>query len=183
MFYLKLRFYISRIFQLLTLNRFFHKRIAKYYAELSLAKYRLQGAEIGDGTTLIECKLSGSSKGDRFYIGKNCTLTGVTLLAHDASPTIFLPELVNFEPAYLPGARRSYRDPIHIGDNVFIGWGSIVLPGVNIGSNVVVGAGSIVSKDIPDNSVAAGNPAKVLKGIDSYKQAYYKKLQDFPERF
>ncbi|MBU2891918.1 acyltransferase [Colwellia sp. D2M02] len=183
MLYLKLRFYLWRILQLITLNRFFHKRIARYYAEFSLAKYRMQGAEIGEGTTLIECKLSGSSKGDRFYIGNNCTLTGVTLLAHDASPTIFLPELVNFEPAYLPGARRSYRDPIHIGDNVFIGWGSIILPGVTIGDNVVIGAGSVVSKNIPENSVAAGNPAKVLKDIESYKLSYYERLSDFPERF
>lgn len=183
MIWLKLRFYGTRVLQLLLLNRFFKNAVATYYAELSIAKYRAQGAEIGEGSTLIECKLSGSSKGDRFYIGKNCTLTGVTLLAHDASPTIFLPELVNFEPSYLPGARRSYRDPIYIGDNVFIGWGSIVLPGVVIGSNVVIGAGSVVSKSIPDNCVAAGNPAKVIKDISSYKEAYYKCLEDFPERF
>lgn len=183
MLWLKLRFYSARILQLLTLNRFLKNTVATYYAELSIAKYRAQGAEIGDGSVLIECKLSGSSKGDRFYIGSNCTLTGVTLLAHDASPTIFLPELVNFEPSYLPGARCSYRDPIHIGDNVFIGWGSIVLPGITIGSNVVIGAGSVVSKNIPDNSVAVGNPARVIKDITSYKEAYYKCLNDFPERF
>ncbi len=183
MLFFKVRFYLCRIFQILTLNRFLKATAAKYYSELSLARYRAQGAEIGENTTLIECKLSGSSKGDRFFIGKNCTLTGVTLLAHDASPTIFLPELVNFEPAYLPGSRRSYRDPIYIGDNVFIGWGSIVLPGVKVGSNVVIGAGSVVSKDIPDNSVAAGNPAKALKDIDSYKDVYYQRLKDFPERF
>jgi acetyltransferase-like isoleucine patch superfamily enzyme len=54
---------------------------------------------------------------------------------------------------------------------------------VTIGSNVVIGAGSVVSKNIPDNSVAVGNPVRVIKNIDSYKEAYYKCLHDFPERF
>lgn len=59
--------------------------------------------------------------------------------------------------------------PINIGDNVFIGFGSIILPGVNIGDNVIIGAGSVVNKDIPANSVAAGVPCKVIKPIDEYE--------------
>lgn len=55
---------------------------------------------------------------------------------------------------------------IDIGDNVFIGNGAIVLPGVSIGDNCVIGAGSVVTKNIPENSVAAGNPAKVLCSTD-----------------
>ncbi|KAF0250731.1 acyltransferase [Pseudomonas putida] len=51
---------------------------------------------------------------------------------------------------------------IKIGDNVFIGNGAIVLPGVTIGDNTVIGAGSVVTKDIPPNSVACGNPARVI---------------------
>jgi acetyltransferase-like isoleucine patch superfamily enzyme len=165
------------------MNRYFKNTVAKYHSDLNLAKYRAQGAEIGENTLLIECKLSSSSRGDKFYIGSNCTITGVTFLAHDASPTLFLPELVNYKSSYLPGSRSSYRNPITIGNNVFIGWGSIILPGVNVGSNVVIGAGSIVTKDIPDNSVAAGNPAKVLKDIESYKANYYKIYKKYPERF
>lgn len=55
-----------------------------------------------------------------------------------------------------------------IGNEVFVGAGSIILPGVHIGNRVIIGAGSVVTKDIPDNSVAAGNPAKVICPIDEY---------------
>ncbi|PKP01644.1 MAG: capsule biosynthesis protein CapJ [Bacteroidetes bacterium HGW-Bacteroidetes-6] len=54
-------------------------------------------------------------------------------------------------------------DPIRIGDNVWLGAGAIVLPGVSIGSNVVVGAGSVVTKSFPDNVVIAGNPARIIR--------------------
>ncbi len=55
--------------------------------------------------------------------------------------------------------------PIEIGDNVWLGGGVIVCPGVKIGKNTTIGAGSVVTKDIPDNVFAAGNPCKVLKKI------------------
>lgn len=58
-----------------------------------------------------------------------------------------------------------YARPISVGDNVWIGGGVCVLPGVTIGDNCVIGAGSVVVKDIPANSVAAGNPCKVIKSI------------------
>ena len=52
-----------------------------------------------------------------------------------------------------------------IGNGVWIGSGSIILPGVTIGDNAVIGAGSVVTKDIPENSIAVGNPARVIKSI------------------
>ena len=54
-------------------------------------------------------------------------------------------------------------EPITIGDNVWIGANAIILPGVKIGSNTVIGAGSVVTKDIPNNSIAAGVPCKVIR--------------------
>lgn len=57
--------------------------------------------------------------------------------------------------------------PISIGSNVWIGTGAIILPGVTIGDNVVIGAGSLVNRDIPENSIAYGVPAKVQKKIPS----------------
>lgn len=60
--------------------------------------------------------------------------------------------------------------PIEIKDNVYIGMNSIIMPGVTIGSNVVIGAGSVVNKNIPDNSVYAGVPAKFIKSLDDYIQ-------------
>lgn len=65
--------------------------------------------------------------------------------------------------------------PIRIGNNVWIGANSVILPGITIGNNSVIGAGSIVTKDIPPNVVAVGNPCKVLRPIDENdKQFYYK---------
>lgn len=57
------------------------------------------------------------------------------------------------------------RAPVSIGNNVQIGANSVILPGVTIGDNVVIGACSLVNKDIPSNSVAVGNPCKVIKKI------------------
>lgn len=58
-----------------------------------------------------------------------------------------------------------YAKPIKVGNNVWIGGNVVVLPGVNIGDNVVIGAGSLVNKNIPSNSLAVGNPCKVIKNI------------------
>ena len=57
---------------------------------------------------------------------------------------------------------------VKIGNNVFIGVHSTILKGVTIGNNVIIGAGSLVNKDIPDNCVAAGVPAKVIMSLDDY---------------
>ncbi len=88
-------------------------------------------------------------------IGDNVTLAPrVHILAHDASFGVFT------------GKTRAAN--VSIGNDVFIGASAIVLPGVHIGSRVIIGAGSIVTKDIPDNSVAVGNPAHVICTLDAY---------------
>ena len=62
---------------------------------------------------------------------------------------------------------------MHIGNNVWIGAGAIILPGVTIGDNTVIGAGSVVTKDIPANSVAFGVPCKVQREIGEKDYQYY----------
>ena len=61
--------------------------------------------------------------------------------------------------------RREWAEPVRIGDNVWIGGSVTILPGVTIGNNVTVGAGSVVTRDIPDNTVAAGNPCRAIRKI------------------
>lgn len=69
-----------------------------------------------------------------------------------------------------PGPRRDKLEaarPISIGNNVWLGGGVIVLPGVSIGENTVVGAGAVVTKDLPPNVVAVGNPARIVRELDA----------------
>lgn len=58
---------------------------------------------------------------------------------------------------------KTQTAPVTIGDNVWIGGGAIILPGVTIGNNVVIGAGSVVTRDIPDNTIAYGNPCRAAR--------------------
>lgn len=92
-------------------------------------------------------------------IGNNVYITdGVKFLTHDGGTLLYRTQISDLE----------ITKPIVVGDNVYLGNNVIILPGVTIGSNVVVGAGAVVTKDIPDNSVAVGVPAKVIKTADEY---------------
>lgn len=68
-----------------------------------------------------------------------------------------------------------FNIPVRIGNNVWIGANSVILPGITIGDNSVIGAGSIVTKDIPENAVAVGNPCRVLRPISERDKEYYYK--------
>ena len=78
--------------------------------------------------------------------------------------------------------RSHYSLPIHIGNNVWIGANSVILPGVTIGDNTVIGAGSIVTRDVPANVVAVGNPCRVMREIsDRDREYYFRDMKvDFP---
>ena len=89
--------------------------------------------------------------GDNVMIGPN---TLITTVSHPISPK----------------GRRAHlaiAEPIEIGDDVWLGGNVTILPGVKIGNNVVIGAGAVVTKDIPDNSLAIGVPAKVIREIEN----------------
>ncbi len=66
-----------------------------------------------------------------------------------------------------------YNFPIRIEDNVWVGAGAVILPGVTIGKNSVIGAGSVVTKDIPAGVVALGVPCRVLREIGDHDREYY----------
>ena len=72
-----------------------------------------------------------------------------------------------------------YGIAVSIGDDVWIGGGSIILPGVSIGSGTVIGAGSVVTKDIPGGVIAAGNPCRVIREITQEDLRYYFKDREF----
>jgi len=146
---------------------------------------KFKGVIVGDNSVIINCIFSSSSKGDSFIIGDNCTCTctGVSFIGHDASPTIFIEQLNVLDNPNLPGARRSYRKRIEIGNNVFIGHGVIILPGVKISDNCVVAAGSIVNKNLDSGWVYAGNPAKKIKKLEEYVEKYNRLLECEPESF
>jgi len=68
-----------------------------------------------------------------------------------------------------------YNRDVHIGNNVWIGAGTVIVPGVTIGENSVIGAGSVVTKDIPANVLAVGNPCRVMREIGERDREYYYK--------
>ena len=81
-----------------------------------------------------------------------------------------------------PDSRNSgyeYGIDITIGDNVWIGGNTCIMPGVTIGDNVVIGAGSVVTKDIPANMIAVGNPCRVIREITEADRDYYYKDRKF----
>lgn len=103
-------------------------------------------------------------------IGNNVTFSiKVTLLAHDASTKMLI------------GYTKIGK--IKIGDNVFIGANATVLPNVTIGNNSIIGANSVVTKDVPDNVVVAGNPAKIICDVDSYRNKNEVKMKSQKKLF
>lgn len=69
-------------------------------------------------------------------------------------------------PGSIPSKRKLYSSPVNIGSNVWLGENVVILPGVNIGNGAIVGANSVVTKDIDDNCIAVGIPARIIKKYD-----------------
>jgi acetyltransferase-like isoleucine patch superfamily enzyme len=130
--------------------------------------------KIGEGTYIYSNVMFGAGLDgmDPIVIGKNCILTGCTILGHDASTNRCL------------GIKFSIRKPVVIEDDCFIGYGAIVLMGVTVGRGSIVGAGSVVTSNVPINSVVAGNPAMVICTVDQFVDENRHKLAiDHPEYF
>lgn len=95
--------------------------------------------------------------GDKVMFGPNVT---VATAGHPIEP-------------HLRELQMQFNIPVHIGNNVWIGANSVILPGVTIGDNTVIGAGSVVTKDIPANVVAVGNPCRVMREIGEKDREFY----------
>ena len=100
--------------------------------------------------------------GDKVMFGPNVT---VATASHPIEPT-------------LRARGLQYNKDVYIGENVWIGAGVIIVPGVRIGKNSVIGGGSVVTKDIPDNVVAVGNPCRVLREISEHDKKYFYKNEE-----
>ena len=141
-------------------------------------------AEVGENC-YIEPPLHANWGGHHVRLGNNVYANFGLTLVDDAEITVgdncmFGPNVILATAGHPidPELRRQvyqFNLPIRIGNNVWIGAGSVVLPGVTIGDNSVIGAGSVVTKDIPANVVAVGNPCRVLREIGDYDREYYTK--------
>ena len=135
-----------------------------------IRKQHVYGA-IGDNCTIQKRKVPLYANlirlGNNVHIASN-----VSFLTHDVSSLVLnnLPEI--------SGRVQERVGCIEIGDNVFVGSGTHILYDTKIGSNVIIGTCSIVTKDIPDNSVVAGVPARVIGTFDDYVEKM--KVQQYP---
>ena len=147
------------------LNKRLKKIIDKLRGEPDIEALIARGLTIGKNHNIMHgCNIDYSHCW-HITIGNDVTLAPkVHILAHDASTKKYI--------NYTKVAN------VKIGNNVFIGAGSIILPGVTIGNDVIIGAGSIVSKDIPDNSLAVGNPAKVVAATTDYMDKQKAKMNN-----
>ncbi len=132
-----------------------------------------EGTKIYDQVNLYGCKIGKNTKIDAFVyieedavIGDNCKIrpfvfipTGVTI-----EDDVFIAPNVTFTNDKYPRARGNWKLlKTRVKKHASIGAGSIINPGVTIGENALIGAGSIVTRDIPDNAVVLGNPARVVR--------------------
>ena len=139
-------------------------------------------AECGD-YSYIEAPFHASWGGKNVHFGTGIYANyNLTLLddghIYVGNRVLFAPNVIVATSSHPldPMLRRyemQYNRDVHIGENVWIGAGAIILPGVNIGKNSVIGAGSVVTRDIPENVIAVGNPCRVLREIEEIDKEYY----------
>lgn len=127
---------------------------------------RSRGAVIGHGVSIYTSKID-KAHAYLLEIGNNVTISDARILLHDAS--------MRMSTGYTKVGK------VIIGNNVYIGADAIVLPGVRIGNNVIIGAGAVISKDVEDNSVMAGNPARKISTYDEFVSKYEKLVAESPK--
>lgn len=131
---------------------------------LTVKKLRRMGMRIGERTTIFNANtvLIDKTRPWLIDIGDDVQITrGVVILTHGYDWSVLKGKY---------GEVLGSAGKVKIGNNVFVGMNTVILKGVTIGNNVIIGAGSLVNKDIPDNCVAAGNPARVIMSLEDYHE-------------
>jgi maltose O-acetyltransferase len=135
--------------------KYIKRLLNRIRGEQDLNKLIKRGLKLGNNLTRMSGCIIDPSHCWHIEIGDDVILApNVHILAHDASTKLFL--------------NYTRIANVRIGNRVFIGAGTIILPGVSVGDNVIIGAGSVVSKNIPTNSVAIGSPARVICSLEDY---------------
>jgi acetyltransferase-like isoleucine patch superfamily enzyme len=116
------------------------------------------GVKMGDNCRLIN--VSFSTEPYLVTLGDHVSATNTRFETHDGGVWVLRDQYPLIDVI----------KPINVGNNVFIGFGAMILPGVTIGNNVIIGAHSLVTKNIPSNVVAAGVPARIIKPLGDYKE-------------
>jgi carbonic anhydrase/acetyltransferase-like protein (isoleucine patch superfamily) len=116
---------------------------------------RASGMRIGDNVAIYNCTLDTNFP-FLIEIGSGTIVTHATILAHDASPVVFGLGVV--------------VAPVRIGSRCFIGAGACIMPGVSVGDGSIVAANAVVTRDVSPGTVVAGNPARPVGDIESWKR-------------
>lgn len=146
---------------------FIKELVYRLRGDITTEKLISMGMSVGSGFKRMHGTILDPSHCWLIDIGDNVTLAPrVHILCHDASTKAFL------------GYTKIGR--VTIGSNVFIGAESVILPGVTIGDNVIVGANSTVTHDIPDNTVAAGCPARRICSLEEYLNKERERMKTSP---
>jgi len=108
--------------------------------------------------------------GERLYMNHNCVILDVCRVSIGANvmlgPSVQIYTAMHAMDAVERREGIEFGRPVKIGDDCWIGGGAVICPGVSIGDRCVIGAGTVVTKDIPDDSFAAGNPARVVRTLE-----------------
>ena len=151
------------------IKRIFHSKANKENVDISqIDLFRQQGVHIGENVDIVgpTSPVIFSSEPYLVSIGDNTTISfDVAFVTHDAATRI-IRHLPDGDPETV------IYGPISVGKNCFIGCRSTILPNVTIGDNSIIGAGSVVNRSIPANSVAAGNPCRVICSLDEYREKH-----------
>lgn len=131
--------------------------------ERKIKYLRKQGCKIGEGSQIIGHTADFGTEPYLIVIGDLCLISaGAKFFTHDGGVSV-LNNLNCF--GEVPHDKMGR---IEVGNNVYIGTNAMICPGVQIGNNCVIGAGAIVTKNIPDNCVCVGVPAKIISTLDEY---------------